>query len=433
MPPILINALYVLLALLYLPLLLYQMLVLKKNRRGWAERFGHIPAIPAQSRSIWIHAVSLGEINATRTLVARLQQQFPNHRIVVSATTDTGYAAGCRLYPDLQVMRFPLDFSWIIRRVLRRIRPEIIVLMELEVWPNLIQIAKCQGIKVGIANGRVTHEKSMRRFQLPVVRSVAQKMFGQLDWVAAQNPLYAERFIRLGVPGDRINVVGSLKYDTASVADRVDGDTDLAAELGIDHQTPLIVAGSTGPGEEAMLLDAYQILIQKIPGLQLALIPRKPERFDEVARLIEKRKLICIRRSQPNPSSSTDLQNATPVFLGDTMGELRKFYSLADVIFIGRSLIPLGGSDPIEAAALGKPLCFGPYMENFSDAVEQLCSAGAAQQIKTAADLVDVLEVNFNNPQAMQAAGQKGQEIIKQNIGATDRTVAIIKFNVPLD
>lgn len=432
---LILNLVYFIAAGAYLPFLLYQMIALKKNRRGWGQRLGGISWRVGRPRCIWVHAVSLGEVNATRALVSEIESRFPDFVVAISATTDTGYAAAKRLYPDKLVFRYPLDFSFAVRRTLARVRPAAIVLMELEVWPNLIDLAASIGVPVCVANGRITAEKSMRRFRLPVVRGLARRMFSQIAWVAAQDETYAARFRELGVPADCVHTIGSMKYDTAVVGDSVAGDAELAAAIGIDRTAPLVVAGSTGPDEEAIALDAFESLRQVHPALQLAIIPRKPERFDEIARLIESRGFACIRRSAcrdgaPPPTAG----GASRVFLGDTMGELRKFYALATVVFVGRSLVPLGGSDLMEVAGLGRPMCFGPHVENFAEVAGQLLAAGAAVQIApatldraTAASALSTeLSRLLKSPEAARAMGRRAQEIVRCNTGATARTVELL-------
>ncbi|HKQ46752.1 MAG TPA: 3-deoxy-D-manno-octulosonic acid transferase [Phycisphaerae bacterium] len=426
MPVRWLDLLYLPLAVAYLPFLLYQMIVLKKNRFGWGERFGAVATRPGDRPCVWIHAVSLGEVNATRSLVDEIATRMPGHDIVISATTDTGYAAAKRQYPDRLVFRYPLDLTPVVRRVFRRIRPSAILLMELEVWPNFLAIARQRGIAVCIANGRVTEEKSMRRFRRPVLRSLARRMFSQLSFVASQDETYAARFVELGVPPERVHVTGSLKYDTAVIADDIPGADSLAAAMGIDRAQPLIVAGSTGPGEEEILLDTFRSLRAMRPDVQLAIIPRKPERFDEVARLVESNGFPCIRRSQRPDAGVASNPQSPAVFLGDTMGELRKFYSLASVVFVGRTLVPLGGSDLMEVAALERPMCFGPHVENFADVAEKLLAAGGAVRIPSAAELPSALhELLADRPRAVEV-GRQARAIVQQNLGATGRTVDLL-------
>jgi len=427
MANLLVDLAYLPIALLYLPILLYQMILLKKNRRGWRERFGAVPIRPNRGPCVWIHGVSLGEINATRSLVAEIARRRPDCEVVISSSTDTGYASARRQYPGHSVFRYPLDFSPIVRRALNRIRPDVLVLMELELWPNILRIAEQRGIEVGIANGRITEGKSMRRFSLPIIRGIARTMVRRLAWIAAQDEAYAERFRRLGAEAHRVVAAGSLKYDTAVVADAIPGDADLASAMGLRGDVPLFVAGSTGPGEESLLLDAYERLLASTPNLQFAIIPRKPERFDEVGGLIESRGYECGRRSDlpdgKTPASSADRPT---IFLGDTMGELRKFYSLASVVFVGRSLVPMGGSDMMEVAALSKAPIYGPYVENFADIDRQLVEVDAANKVSDVDALVEAIQECLNDPDTMKLRGARARDVIVRNRGATGRIADLV-------
>jgi len=446
------NLVYLLGAVLYAPVLLFQMIVQRKNRRGWRERFGHWTIRPGRRR-IWLHAVSLGEINATPALVRKLQERLPDVEFVISTTTDTGYARACALYGRERAFRFPLDFSWIVRRVLARVQPSLIVLMELEVWYNLVRSAGLRGLSVTVVNGRLT-ERSRRRFGW--IAPVARSMFRRLTWVGAQDETIARRFVELGVPPERVEVTGSLKWDTTTLANAVDGADRLAAALGINPDVPLWVCGSTGPGEEEIILDAWAELRRSKLPLQLAIVPRKPERFDEVADLIRRRGFPCLRRSECSDASEpralaradappqsnrpavetvqvpsagvtglsrTSIRADDAVMLGDTMGELRKFYSLARVVFVGRSLVPMGGSDPMEVAALGKPLLVGPHMENFAVAVVELTAAGVVQVVRNSDELAAAVRRLASDPDTAAALGRQAQEVVRRNQGATDRTV----------
>lgn len=448
--PLILNILYGLAAVLYLPILLYRILVLRKDRAGWRERLGRVRPRVGTRPCILVHGVSLGEINATRSLVAEIERRLPKYEIVITATTQTGYDAAQRHYAPKVVCRYPLDFSWMVRRFFDRVRPAAVVLMELEVWPNFIREAARRDIPIGIANGRITEARSMRRFRLPIIRALARSMFSQLAWVAAQTRAYADRFAELGVEHARIDVTGTLKYDTAIVADTVDGADALAFALELDRDRPLWVAGSTGADEEPRLLDAYRRLLSAHPGVQFAIIPRHPERFDAVARLIESAGFPCLRRStHPDlhgqdarqeqrrrrqragaargtmsaPSASGD---PPYIILGDTMGELRKFYALATVVFVGRTLVPLGGSDVMEIAGLAKPIVFGPHTENFADVVDALLAAGAAVRIQDVETLVATLSALLSDADRRAGLGRAARQVVLENVGATRRTVDLL-------
>jgi len=427
------NIAYLLAGIGYLPVLVFQMLVQARNRRGWREKFcGPRPEIAPvnSSAAIWLHAVSLGEINAARSIVAGLRERCPDQAVLVSTTTDTGYDQAVKLFGADRVFRYPLDLSWTVTRALDRIRPAAIVLVELEVWFNLVTIAARRGIPVCVVNGRLT-ERSCRRFGW--IAPIARRMFTALRWVGAQDAATAERFVRVGVPPDRITVTGSVKWDTAAVADRVAGQDELAAALGIRSDRPLWVCGSTGPDEESLLLDACADLRAVHPALQLALVPRKPERFNEVADLITRRGYPCIRRSRhpdgtaPAPtagaSSAPGPDSKPAVILGDTMGELRKFYALASVVFVGRSLVPLGGSDPMEVAALGKPVVTGPHMENFAQPVQVLAACGALVQAPDILSVKSQVQAWLTDPAKAAQAASSARTAVISNQGATGRTL----------
>jgi len=423
---LLLDLLYGLLVCLGWPFLLYRRLKRGPGSLSLRERLGNVPSHPVSAHCIWLHGVSLGEINAAKTIVAQLRRDAPETVVVISSTTQTGLERARTLYPKHVVFRFPLDFSFVIRRVLRRIRPSVIVLMELELWPNLIRLASAYDIPVLIANGRVTEEKSVRRFNWPVVRALSRRMFRKIRWVGAQDETYAERFVRLGVPAERVEVSGSVKYDAADIADRIDGQEQLAEEMAIDVSRPLWVCGSTGPGEEALVLDAYEYVLHDVPDLQLALIPRKPERFDEVADLVVARGYACLRRSGRPPLVPPDVPEPRPVFLGDTMGELRKFYALATVVFVGRSLVPFGGSDVMEVAGLAKPVIVGPHTENFAEAVELLLASGGGQRVASSDELAAAVTTLLQDPARREQMGRAARETILARRGATARTVARI-------
>jgi 3-deoxy-D-manno-octulosonic-acid transferase len=424
------NVVYLFAGAVYLPVLLYQMIVQRKNRRGWAERFGRISLAPSAAPRIWVHAVSLGEINATSRLVATLRQRLPGYEVVISTTTDTGYARACRLYDPACVFRYPLDFSWVVKRALARVRPSLIVLVELEVWHNLVALAGRRGIPVTVVNGRLT-QRSCRRLRW--LGGIGRSMFRQLRWIGAQDRQIAERFRRLGVPDERLDITGSLKWDTAQVADQIDGADALAAALGIDCHQPLWVCGSTGPDEEAIILDAYRRVREPNPDVTLAIIPRKPERFDQVADLIRRTGYDCTRRSEHPDADAGDSGSAGGgvangegrpcVILGDTMGELRKFYSLADAVFVGRSLVPLGGSDPMEVAALAKPVVVGPHMDNFQLPVASLASADAIRTVQSAEDLATEIGRLCRDRAYACRLGEAARGVVLNQQGATDRTV----------
>ena len=423
----LLNIVYAMIMVLLSPWMLYRMIAQGRYRQGWKDRFGFVTRRYSQQPCIWIHAVSMGEINAIGTMVRQLERVLPQYEIVISSTTDTGMACARKLYGTThRIFFFPWDFSCAVRRTFRRIRPELCILMELEVWHNFTALAERFSIPVIVANGRISSGKGFPRYRriAPLVRP----MFARLALVLAQDDQYAQRFRFLGVPSERVQVVGSLKYDTAQPGVEVPGARELAVRLRLDRQPLIWVAGSTGPGEEEIILESFEQLrcTAGLERLRLIIVPRKPERFDTVARLIESHGHRLLRYSDVKADSyHPDAADDTAVILGDTMGDLRKFYYLADVIFVGRSLIPMGGSDMMEAA-LGPAVVVGPHTENFQQTVTALCRAKAMEIARNAGELTEITRRLLQDRDDAKQMGQRARQVIIDNQGATRRSVAAI-------
>lgn len=419
------DLLYVLAGLVFSPVVIYRMLRHRRYRRGWAQRFGKISRRHPQKKCIWLHAVSVGEVNAAKTLLTELERRFRDFEIVISTTTDTGFARAQALFGNkYAIFHFPFDFSWTVARALRRVNPTVCLLMELEVWPNFVRIAHRREIPAVVVNGRISDKSFVqyRRF-----KRLTRTFFGKLDLVLAQTAEYADRFRVLGCPPDRVIVTSSLKYDTAQIADRIEGADALAAQLTLVG-TRLWVAGGTGNDEERIILEAYRALVQdeRLADVRLAVVPRKPERFDEVAQLIEQMGFSFIRYSQLKRTTDSVPADSQAVILGDTMGDLRKFYSLATIILVGRSLVPMGGSDMMEAAALGKCTLFGPYAFNFKQTVDALLDGNGALCVQDGDELLVAVQKCLLEPDYAEAIAQRGRQVIKDNQGATARTVTHI-------
>ena len=403
---------YLAVALVSSPVWGYRLLRTGKWRTDWPGRLGCARMIPDcdKPKRILIHAVSVGEVNAIRQLVSALSEADDGLQIIISTTTDTGYARACSLFDH--VVRYPLDFTRAVRKFLDRVKPDLVALVELEVWPNFVNECQRRNVPVCVVNGRLS-EKSYRHYQL--VKPFVRGAFSQLDAAAVQTSDYATRFQLLGTATDRIHVLDTMKWDTAQITDYVDGQDELAKSMGIDRNRPLIVAGSTGPGEE-------QMLIEQIPAdVQLMLVPRKPERFDEVARLAP----MMVRRSHwPDGGNVRPVDNTSTLLLLDTMGELRKAYSLANVVIVGRSYNGLGGSDPIESIALGKPTIIGPDHHNFTDVVGAFADENGIivtdQPGQAAAKLIASPDM------AAELAG-RGRNVIISRQGATNKHRDLIR------
>ncbi|MBC7782785.1 MAG: 3-deoxy-D-manno-octulosonic acid transferase [Burkholderiales bacterium] len=395
----------------------------KKVLEAFSQRMGHVAPRAGELPAVMIHAVSVGELNAARGLIDQLSAQRPELQFIISTTTRTGYERSQELYgnrPDVTLIHYPLDFSAAVARVLDHVKPSLVILMELELWPNFIAACHRRGIPVVLANGRITLT-SFKGYRLGSV--VTRRMLGRLAAVCAQDPSYAERFIALGANPEKTTVTGTMKFDTAPASTHVDGVDELARAMNI--RSPLWVCGSTGPGEEEIVLRTYRQLLEEFPTLQLVIVPRKPERFDEIASLIERERFPCQRRS--NGALTHAEMPGTPVILGDTMGELRKFYALADVVFVGRTLVDLGdkqhGSDMIEPAALGKPTIVGAFTGNFAETMTAFRDASAMIEVATAEDLASQVAALLKNPGKI---GARAREVVATHRGATARTLTII-------
>jgi 3-deoxy-D-manno-octulosonic-acid transferase len=407
----------------------------RKVLGAFRQRMGHVIARDPTQPAVLLHAVSVGEVNATTALVRMLRERRPELHFIISTTTQTGWERSRQLYgdqADVTLIRYPLDFTNAVLRVLDGLRPTLVVLMELEVWPNFLSRCRQRGIPVILANGRLT-PRSFSRYKL--IRPVAAAMFRRLDALCVQDETYAQRFIELGATPTRVKVVGTMKFDSALIADRVAGDEELAQAVGLrPWAEPIWVCGSTGPGEEEMILRQYRELLPRFSRLRLAIIPRKPERFDEVARLIESFRFRVVRRSRREKSPADP--PIPPVILGDTMGELRVFYSLATVVFVGRTLVDLGsrqhGSDMIEPAALAKPIIVGPYTANFAGPMRKFRSAEALLEAEDAASLGEGLRVLLNTPAEAIAMGRRAREVVRTEQGATARHVQAIEALLPV-
>ena len=417
-----LDLLYLLAAAAYSPVVIYRAIRHKRYRSGWAQRFGKVSRRIPERECIWLHAVSMGEVNAAKTVIEQLRSRFSDFEIVVSTTTDTGFARATDLFSrGHEVFYYPFDFSWAVRRAFANICPTICLLMELEVWPNFISTAQRLSVPVIIVNGRIS-DKSFSGYK--IIRPFAKKIFSKVSLILAQTDQYAQRFREIGAATENVVVTGSLKYDTAQITDKVDGADTLAAQLNIGDER-LWVAGATGPGEEKIILDVFKQLTQQeqFGDLRLAIVPRKPERFEEVAQLIAEAGFDFVRYSDIKDLELETQDSRLPVILGDTMGDLRKFYSLATIIFVGRSLVPMGGSDMMEAAALGKCTIFGPHAFNFKQTVDALTAANGALMVKDGHELLPTMETCLLDPKFAGQIAQRGQEVIRKNQGATAKTI----------
>lgn len=374
-----------------------------KWRTDWAGRYGHATPLPEHDgKTLLFNAVSVGEVNLLRGLIEELTERAPNLRIVVAATTNTGFKRASELYGEEHtVVRYPLDFSWVVSRFLNRIKPDAVCCVELEVWPNFVDACTKRKIPICVINGRLS-ERSFKGYRK--IKTLIGPSFAKLAFAAVQTKDYAERFTAMGAKD--VQVLDTMKWDNAKLDDEVPGTTELAEALGVNYERPIIVAGSTGPGEDKLLVDALP------EGAQLVIAPRKPEWFDAAAEAAPG----CVRRTDNKPGEG-------PIYLLDTIGELRKAYAFADVIVVGRSFLGLYGSDVMEPAALGKPVIIGPYHSDFQDTVDAMSEAGGL--IVTDDPGKHIRELLEDSDKAKEIA-DAGRAVIRARQGSTSRHADMI-------
>ncbi|CAN5599386.1 3-deoxy-D-manno-octulosonic acid transferase [soil metagenome] len=422
--PFLLDVLYVALVVASAPVLLLRSWRSGKYRDGWRQKLlGKAPRRISDRPCLWFHAVSVGEVQLLRPLIAILARRRPDWDVVISTTTVSGLAVARRRFPDLVTFYAPLDFSWSVRRALARVRPTALVLVELELWPNLIRAAKDSGAAVTIINGRLS-DRSHAGYRR--IARLLRPTLQRLDAVAAQSKTSADRFIDLGVPARRVQVTGSVKYDGLEQDRQNPRTLALRRELALDPADIVFVAGSTMEGEESAALEAYQLARRHHPRLRLVIVPRHAERFERVASWLEQRGEQVLRRSIGSPPPNAP-NAAPPIVLVDTIGELSAVWGLADLAFVGGSLFPgRGGQNMMEPAAYGASVLFGPYTSNFREAVEGLLDRGGARRVNDARDLTAALLADLADPETADARADAGRAFVLTQNGAADRTVALL-------
>ena len=376
------------------------------------ERFGRY-AVQSDKPILWLHTVSVGETRAAATLVQHLRERYPDHRLLLTHTTPTGRAASEQLYGD-DVLRvyLPYDYPFAVQRFLDHFKPRLGVLLETEVWLNLINACRAAEVPLLLLNARLS-PKSARAYAR--IRSLTREALHALTLIAAQTEDDALRLASLGHRA--VPVMGNLKFDIVPPAHQLALGAELRQQFGA--QRPVLLAASTRDGEEELLLTALEYAA--VDHLLVVIVPRHPQRFDAVAALIEQHGYSMQRRSGDEPIAA-----GTRVVLGDSMGELFAYYAACDIAFIGGSLLPLGGQNLIEAAACGKPVLLGPHTYNFAQAAEAAIAHGAGLRVQHADDLVHLLNVLMYDPARMRAMGEAGRRFVEENQGATERAVCLI-------
>jgi len=420
-----VRRLYTLIWILALPLALLRLLWRSRKapayRRRWAERLGRFDP-PARTGGVWVHAVSVGETQAAQPLVKRLLAEPRAQPVTVTTTTPTGSVRVGELFGD-QVFHvyLPFDLPWAVDGFLDRVRPRLLIMVETEIWPNLLAGCAARGIPTLLANGRLSARSARGYARLD---GFARETFGALGAVAAQSEADAERFVALGVPAGRVRVTGSMKFDMAIRGSVKEQAEVLRRDWGNDR--PVWVAASTHEGEEEAVIEAHRQVLRRLPEALLVLVPRHPERFDRAAQLVRRAGLAMVRRTE-RAAVTPD----TAVFLGDTMGELPVFLGAADAAFVGGSLVDIGGHNVLEPAAFGVPVVFGPHMHNFAAISEMLLGADAALQVPDAQGLGEVVLRWLGDASERTRIGENGRRVVEANRGALERTWRMVADLLP--
>jgi 3-deoxy-D-manno-octulosonic-acid transferase len=381
-----------------------------------ADRFGFLK-LPQLRGSIWVHAVSVGEVKAVEKLLERLREQFPGKPIVVSTATPAGQQLARDRHDIVDhTFYFPIDLPWCVQRTLDRVNPELMIIAETEIWPNFLRACRSRGIRVVMINGRIS-DKSFSRYRL--VRHWLSRVLESYTVIGMQSELDGERIRAIGANPQKVTVFGNLKYDVVPRVSAV--DTALSNLLGEWKQ--VWIAASTMPGEEEMVLEAFRKIFPEHPQLKLVIAPRHPERFDTVELTVKSTGLNVVRRTGLGSGS---LESAS-VLLLDSIGELAALFHYATVVFVGGSLVARGGHNILEPARHGKPVVFGPHMENFRDITRLFLDAKAAVQIDRPDQLAAAVTELITNQQKARDIGKKALAVVEQNTGATDRVLQVLE------
>jgi 3-deoxy-D-manno-octulosonic-acid transferase len=416
---ILYDLIFLLVSIFFLPRYIFR----KKFHQGFLSRFGVLPRDLNLSGPIWIHAVSVGEAMAIRRLVEDLRKFAPLRKIVISTVTPTGNKiARDMAKKDDFVTYLPLDFGFIVRSVIAKIRPSLFIIAETEIWPNLISCLYSQDIPVVIVNGRISNRSFLGYSML---RILLKPILNKITLFCVQSQRDAQRLLRLGVSTDKIQITGNMKFDLEPLAIKYEN-----LNLRLQDKERLWVCGSTHSGEEEMLLSAYESLNAEFPDLRLLIAPRHPGRACLVDRIIREHGFDPLRVSQLTVMPPAQLKKQT-VFVLDTIGQLLFFYNIADLVFVGGSLVKRGGHNILEPAALEKPILFGPYMFNFSDIAELFLSHQAALRVADKEELILKVKELLSNPSQAQNLGHRAKELMQKNAGSTQRNVALISRLLP--
>jgi 3-deoxy-D-manno-octulosonic-acid transferase len=411
---IIYNLFLIIATVVLFPVILFKLITVPKYRGGLTQKLGRlrkgVMRVIRGARPIWVHAVSVGEVMAAHPLMRELKKKYPDRKLILSTVTVTGYYTARRRVPEADaVFFFPFDYPWIVRRVIQGINPQIVLIAETELWPNFFRELKKAGIPSALINGRISL-KSHKNYL--TFKKFFSLVFSNVDLFCMQSESDALRIKEIGAAPEKVIVTGNLKFDLRIPLTQ-------SVPVMIPAGKKVITAGSTHRGEEEALLDVFTRLREKYPELLLIIAPRHPERFDEVAGFIHKAGYECQRRTRLKGP-------VKEVLLLDTIGELRSFYSLCDIAFVGGSLVKVGGHNLLEPAAMKKPVIFSRYMFNFKEISEALISAGGGIMVKDKAELYLQFANLLADKELAKRMGERAFSVIETNSGAARKTIEAV-------
>jgi 3-deoxy-D-manno-octulosonic-acid transferase len=429
------SILVLLVAVIASPWFIYQAVRHEKYVGSIGQRLGFLPVSFNMDgdASIWVHAVSVGEVLTARPLISELRRRYPNLRVFLSTTTVAGQQLACRSVQDVDaVFYFPFDLGFVVRRTLDLVRPRLFIMMETEIWPNLLRECRARGVKTAVVNGRLS-ARSFPRYK--VIRPMMRRVLDHIDRFLVQSEESARRFIELGADPARVVVTGSLKFDSLEVSPAaLPGGVPAARSrdrvlryFRLPAARPVIVAGSTMKGEESSVLRAFRRVRTTAPNTLLVLAPRNPERFAETEQQVRAEGWRAARRSD----LAVDAEPRVDVVVVDTIGELAAIYQIATLVFVGGSLVPTGGHNVLEPAVFGKPIVFGPHMENFLEIAEAFVSNGAGVQLAGEQELDEAFVQLMGDPVRRARLGAAARALVEANRGANDKSIGVLATLLP--
>jgi 3-deoxy-D-manno-octulosonic-acid transferase len=420
------NILLSITSILLSPLILFALLREEKYRMGLSQKLGFLPPHLllklSGSRPVWIHAVSVGEVTSTIPLIQEIKKRYPSQKIILSTVTVTGnYTATIRVREVDAVIYFPLDYPFIVKKVIRQIKPKLFIILETELWPNILRELKRNNIPSVVVSGRISN-RSYHKYRWG--RFFFTKVLDNIHLFCMQTEVDSKRIINIGADKDRVTTVGNLKFDQCVPTITTEEKENLYNMLSLKEGQTIFIAGSTHKGEENIVLEVFKNLKKTYEDLILILAPRHPERFDEVADLISHQKLRSIKKTKIKVAQKS---NHHDIILLDTIGELSKLYSIGTIIFVGGSLVSTGGHNVLEPVAYKKAVIFGPHMDNFSEISRCLRESGGGFQVNNQEEFLSQTEMLLQNDVDRDKLGEKAFEVIAHNQGAINKSMEVIE------